>query len=77
MRIVRSHFNHIENLIAEIDSAIDAMVEKQENIISLLRTIPGVDRFLGFYILSRLAKKCSFAGFCLLLSRYFSQKGFY
>ena len=37
MRIVRSHLNHISKLIAKVD-------EKHEGLISLLCTIPGIDR---------------------------------
>ena len=44
MRIVRSHLNHISKLIAKVDDAIHSMVEKHEGLISLLCTIPGIDR---------------------------------
>lgn len=44
MRIVRSHLDYMANAIAQVDSAIDTMVAEFENTISLLRTIPGVDR---------------------------------
>lgn len=44
MRIVRSHLNYIQSAITNIDSVIDAMVAKHENLIVLLQTIPGIDR---------------------------------
>ena len=54
MKKVRSHLNYIEELISETDSAIDTMVEKYENLISLLRTIPGVDRNSAITIISEI-----------------------
>ena len=44
MRIVRSHLDYIENAITQVDSAIDAMVTKHDSLISLLCTVPGIDR---------------------------------
>lgn len=44
MRIVRSHLDYITNAISQVDSAIDTMVSKYESLISLLCTIPSVDR---------------------------------
>ena len=37
--LVRSHLDYITDAIAQVDSAIDAMVAEFENTISLLRTI--------------------------------------
>lgn len=54
IRIVRSHLNYIENLISQIDSAIDGMVVKHESLISLLCTIPGVDRNSAITIISEI-----------------------
>ena len=59
MRIVRSHLNYIENLISEIDSAIDAMVAKHESLISLLCTIPGVDRNSAIIMISEIGNDMS------------------
>ena len=59
MRIVRSHLNYIENLITEIDSAIDGMVAKYESLISLLCTIPGVDRNSAITIISEIGNDMS------------------
>lgn len=54
IRIVRSHLNYIENLISQIDLAIDGMVAKHESLISLLCTIPGVDRNSAITIISEI-----------------------
>lgn len=59
MRIVRSHLNYIENLITEIDSAINGMVAKHESLISLLCTIPGVDRNSAITIISEIGNDMS------------------
>ena len=59
MRIVRSHLNYIESLISKIDSAIDAMVAKHENLISLLCTIPGIDRNSAITIISEIGNDVS------------------
>ncbi len=59
MRIVRSHLNYIENLISQIDSAIDGMVAKHESLISLLCTIPGVDRNSAITIISEIGNDMS------------------
>lgn len=54
MRIVRSHLDYIESAIVQVDSAIDAMVAKHESLISLLCTIPGVDRSSAITIISEV-----------------------
>ena len=59
MRIVRSHLNYIENLISQIDSAIDKMVAKHESLISLICTIPGVDRNSAITIISEIGNDMS------------------
>ena len=59
MRIVRSHLNYIENLISKIDSEIDFMVAKHESLISLLCTIPGVDRNSAITIISEIGNDMS------------------
>lgn len=59
MRIVRSHLNYIENLISQIDSAIDGMVAKHESLISLLCTIPSVDRNSAITIISEIGNDMS------------------
>ncbi len=59
MRIVRSHHDYLENAIAEVDSAIDSMVAKHEPLISLLSTIPGVDRDSAITIISEIGTDMS------------------
>lgn len=59
MKIVRSHLNYIENLIAETDFAINIMVEKYESLILLLCTIPGVDRNSAITIISEIGDDMS------------------
>jgi transposase len=54
MRIVRSHLDYISDAIAQVDLAIDTMVENFESTISLLRTIPGVDRNSAITIISEI-----------------------
>ena len=59
MRIVRSHLNYIQSLISQVDSAIDTMVAKHEPLISLLCTIPGVDRNSAITIISEVGNDMS------------------
>ena len=59
MRIVRSHLDFITEAIAQVDSAIDTMVARFENTISLLRTIPGVDRNSAITIISEIGNDMS------------------
>lgn len=51
--------DQLEELISETDSAINTMVEKYENLISLLRTIPGVDRNSAITIISEIGTDVS------------------
>ena len=59
MRIVRSHLDYITDTIAQVDSAIDTMVANFENTISLLCTIPGVDRNSAITIISEIGNDIS------------------
>lgn len=59
MRIVRSHLDYITDTIVQVDSAIDAMVAEFESTISLLRTIPGVDRNSAITIISEIGNDMS------------------
>ena len=54
MKIVRSHLDYIQSAIADVDSAINAMVTKHENLIALLQTIPGIDRNSAITIISEI-----------------------
>ena len=62
MRIVRSHLDYITNAISQVDSAIDTMVAKYEGLISLLCTIPGVDRNSAITIISEIGTDISLFG---------------
>ena len=59
MKIVRSHLDYITDAIEQVDSAIVAMVAEFENTISLLRTIPGVDRNSAITIISEIGNDMS------------------
>ena len=55
--IVRDHMNHIDTLIDRIDTCVESMLtsdEKYEGAISLLCTIPGVDRRSAITIISEI-----------------------
>jgi transposase len=54
MQIVRSHLEYIENSIAQLDTAINTMVAEQENLISLMCTIPGVDHNTAITVISEI-----------------------
>ena len=62
MRIVRSHLDYITNAISQVDSVIDTMVAKHEGLISLLCTIPGVDRNSAITIISEIGTDISLFG---------------
>ena len=59
MRIVRSHLDTISKLISEVDDAIHSMVENHESLISLLCTIPGIDRKCAITIISEIGTDMS------------------
>ena len=59
MRIVRSHLGLLQCLINDMDSAISTMVAKHENLISVLCTIPGLDRNSAITILSEIGDDMS------------------
>ena len=52
--IIRDHLHYIGMLICRTDACIDVMVQKHESCITLLRTIPGVDRSSAITILSEI-----------------------
>lgn len=54
MRVVRAHLDYIEQSIAQIDTEIDAMVAPQEGLITLMSTIPGVERKSAITIISEI-----------------------
>lgn len=52
IRIVCDHLHYIEKLIERVDICINAMVEKYGGAISLLCTIPDIDRSFAITIIS-------------------------
>ena len=52
--IVRDHLHYIEKLIERVDICINTMVEKYDGAISLLRTIPGIDRSSAITVISEI-----------------------
>ena len=52
--IIRDHLHYIEKLIGRIDACINTMVAKYETYISLLCTIPGIDRSSAITIISEI-----------------------
>jgi len=52
--MVRSHLEFIQQSIAELDEKLDKMVAPYENAITLLCTIPGVDRASAITIISEI-----------------------
>ena len=52
--IIRDHLHYIGTLICRADACIAVMIQKHESCITLLRTIPGVDRSSAITILSEI-----------------------
>lgn len=52
--IVRDHLHYIETLISRADDCINSMVEKYNSAISLLCTIPGIDRSCAITVISEI-----------------------
>jgi len=52
--IIRDHLYYIDALINRVDACIDVMVQKYEGYISLLCTIPGIDRSSAITIISEI-----------------------
>lgn len=50
--MIRDHLRYMENLIERVDTCVHAMVEQYEGEISLLCTIPGIDRKSAITIIS-------------------------
>lgn len=52
--IVRDHLHFIDTLIERVDACIDTMVQQYEGYITLLCTIPGIDRNSAITIISEI-----------------------
>ena len=59
MNSIRSHLAYIENSIHKLDEAINSMVAPYENALSLICTIPGLDRKTAITILSEIGDDVS------------------
>ena len=71
-RIIQGHFADIDNRIAQVDEVIGRLVSEYEGAISLLCTIPGIDRRLAITIISEIGTDMSQFGSSL--GRAFSRK---
>ncbi len=54
VRIIQEHFADLDARVARLDAQINALVAEHEQTISLLRTIPGVDRSTAITIISEI-----------------------
>ena len=59
VRIVQGHFADIDHRIRQIDQIVDRLIERYEGQISLLCTIPGIDRRIAITILSEIGTDMS------------------
>ena len=59
VRIIQEHFSDINARVARLDAEINKMVSEYESQISLLCTIPGVDRNLAITIISEIGTDMS------------------
>ncbi|AGA70554.1 transposase [Desulfitobacterium dichloroeliminans LMG P-21439] len=57
--LVRSHLEFIEQSIAKLDKKLDKLIEPYESAITLLCTIPGVDRASAITIISEIGTDMS------------------
>ena len=70
VRIVQGHFDDIDRRIAQLDDTISRLVADYENHISLLCTIPGIDRRLAITIVSEIGTDMSEFGSSKRLCRW-------
>jgi transposase len=54
MLMVRSHLDFVQQSIDSLDSKLDELIAPYENAVSLLSTIPGVDRASAITIISEI-----------------------
>lgn len=59
---VRSHMTYIENSIKYLDDTIDSMVTPYESLITLMCTIPGIDRRSAIVVISEIGDDVSLFG---------------
>ena len=53
-RMVREHYDFLENHIQRLDEAVDVLAEPFESTITLLCTIPGIDRRIAVAMISEI-----------------------
>ena len=70
VRIIQGHFADIDKRIVELDDTIGSLVSDCEGVISLLCTIPGIDRRLAIIILSEIGTDMSQFGSSKRLCRW-------
>ena len=70
VRIIQGHFADIEKRINQIDEIISRLTAEYEGTISLLCTIPGIDRRLAITIISEIGTDMSEFGSSRLGNRY-------
>ena len=59
---VRSHLTYIENSIKYLDDTIDSMVTPYESLITLMCTIPGIERNSAITAISEIGNDVSLFG---------------
>ncbi len=57
IKIIREHYDKIEELIGKVDSCVNEMVARYDGEINLLCTIPGIDRRIAITIISEIGTK--------------------
>ena len=70
VRIIQGHFADIDNRINQLDEVIGSLVAEHEGTISLLCTIPGIDRRLAITIISEIGTDMSQFGSSKRLCRW-------
>ena len=62
MNTIRSHLTYIENSIKYLDDTIDSMVTPYEPLITLMCTIPGIERKSAITVISEIGNEVSLFG---------------
>lgn len=62
MNIIRSHLTYIENSVKYLDDTIDSMVAPYESLITLMCTIPGIERKSAINVISEIGNDVSLFG---------------
>ena len=54
MRVIREHLRYIESAISSVDNMINSMVAQHDGAVTLMCTIPGIDRSSAITIISEI-----------------------